>query len=83
MDKAGDTTLVDGVRGGGGGEATTALTLALAFPSAPTMARACVLALSSASASQKALCVIKLSLLIHNQTRASQQTRSSMKKRKE
>jgi len=43
MDKAGDTTLVDGVRGGGGGEATTALTLALAFPSAPTMARACVL----------------------------------------
>jgi hypothetical protein len=65
MDKAGDTTVVDGVRGGGGGEATAAL--ALAFPSAPAITRACVLALSSASASQKALCVIKLSLLIRNQ----------------
>lgn len=57
MDKAGDTTVVDGVSGGCGGEAKS--TFLSEFPSElpppPTTARVCALALSSAKASQKAL----------------------------
>lgn len=60
-DKPGDTAVEEGVRGGGGGEETTTF-MTFAFPSLP-MARVCALALSSAKASQNALCVMKLSLL--------------------
>lgn len=62
MDRAGDTTDVDGVSGGCGGEAIA--TFPFEFPSEPSpMVRVRVLALSSAKASQKALWVMKLSLL--------------------
>lgn len=62
MDKAGETTDVDGVSGGCGGEAIA--TFLFEFPSEPPpTVRVWALALSSAKASQKALCVMKLSLL--------------------
>lgn len=67
MDKAGDTTDVEGVSGGCGGDGceATATCLLEFLSEIPLTARVWALALSSAKASQKALCVMKLSLL-HN-----------------
>lgn len=63
MDKAGETTVVDGVSGGGGGEAADSF--APEFVTARVWARA----LSSANTSQNARCVMKLSLLQETQTK--------------
>lgn len=67
IDRTGERTLVDGVRGGGGGleddEAATAVWI-FRSPSGRAIARVSAdLALSCAKASQNALWVMKLSLL--------------------
>lgn len=69
MDRTGDKTEVVGVRGGGGGLATAGADAAGAtctFKSAAGFGTIIGIgrALSCASASQNALCVIKLSLLL-------------------
>lgn len=68
MDRTGDRTPVDGVRGGGGGLAAAGTAWTIRFPSEFGTARVWDLSLSWARASQKALCVMKLSLL-QNQTK--------------
>lgn len=81
MDKAGDATVVVGVRGGGGGgdEATT--WPAFVFGPELAISRGWVLALSSANASQKALCVIKLSLLIRSKTKQMEVSKRRLRER--
>lgn len=64
MDRTGERTPVDGVRGGGGGLEDDKATLStFNISSELAIARGWALALSCANASQNALCVKKLSLL--------------------
>lgn len=69
MDKAGDSTVANGVRGGGGGEEATAAADAAAASALESeltndnLVRGWDRPLSSAKASQNARCVMKLSLL--------------------
>lgn len=76
MDNTGETTPVDGVSGGGGGledEAVVVVVAACAWtfsvPSSFVIVRDWDFVLSCANASQKALCVMKLSLLQKPETK--------------
>lgn len=70
MDSTGETTVVEGVWGGGGGDATFRIAGMTYLSDVCTtgLVCGCSLEVSSASASQKARCVKKLSLLKETET---------------